>query len=210
MFSDTRAGEPCSYLRKGLARILPSSLLSLRSREGPVRMCNDKGRPAGNTECRAHRHTLPWGKALLSLFSFSAVSNSCVTPWAVTCQAPLSMGFSRQEYWSGLPFLLRGIFLIQGSNPHLLSPALAGRSLPFVPTGKHYWHFTINLLLLMRALCRDFPGGPVVRTLGFHCRGFGFNLWSRNFDPTYCALWAALPPRKCSSLKGNNWFYCFC
>ena len=26
------------------------------------------------------------------------------TPWAVTCQAPLSMGFSRQEYWSGLPF----------------------------------------------------------------------------------------------------------
>ena len=27
-----------------------------------------------------------------------------VTPWAVTCQAPLSMGFSRQEYWSGLPF----------------------------------------------------------------------------------------------------------
>ena len=26
------------------------------------------------------------------------------TPWAVACQAPLSMGFSRQEYWSGLPF----------------------------------------------------------------------------------------------------------
>ena len=27
------------------------------------------------------------------------------TPWTVGCQAPLSMGFSRQEYWSGLPFL---------------------------------------------------------------------------------------------------------
>ena len=26
------------------------------------------------------------------------------TPWTVPCQAPLSMGFSRQEYWSGLPF----------------------------------------------------------------------------------------------------------
>ena len=25
------------------------------------------------------------------------------TPWAIVCQAPLSMGFSRQEYWSGLP-----------------------------------------------------------------------------------------------------------
>ena len=32
----------------------------------------------------------------------SVVSNS-VIPWALTCQAPLSMGFSRQEYWSGLP-----------------------------------------------------------------------------------------------------------
>ena len=28
-----------------------------------------------------------------------------VTAWTVACQAPLSMGFSRQEYWSGLPFL---------------------------------------------------------------------------------------------------------
>ena len=35
------------------------------------------------------------------------VSKSCLTlatPWTVACQAPLSMGFSRQEYWSGLPF----------------------------------------------------------------------------------------------------------
>ena len=28
----------------------------------------------------------------------------CATAWIGTCQAPLSMGFSRQEYWSGLPF----------------------------------------------------------------------------------------------------------
>ena len=33
----------------------------------------------------------------------SVVSDSA-TPWTVACQAPLSMGFSRQEYWSGLPF----------------------------------------------------------------------------------------------------------
>ena len=32
----------------------------------------------------------------------------------------LSMGFPRQEYWGGLPFLLQGIFSTQGSNPHLL------------------------------------------------------------------------------------------
>ena len=38
----------------------------------------------------------------------------------VTHRAPLSREFSRQEYWSGLAFLLQGIFLTQGSNPCLL------------------------------------------------------------------------------------------
>ena len=42
------------------------------------------------------------------------------TPWTVACQAPLSMGLSRQEYWSGLLFLLQRIFLTQGLNPGLL------------------------------------------------------------------------------------------
>ena len=37
-----------------------------------------------------------------------------------SCLAPLCMGVSRQEPWSGLPFLLQGIFLTQGSNPSLL------------------------------------------------------------------------------------------
>ena len=37
-------------------------------------------------------------------FSRQAVSDSFVTLWTVACQAPLSMGFSRQECWSGLPF----------------------------------------------------------------------------------------------------------
>ena len=32
------------------------------------------------------------------------MSDSFVTPWTAAFQAPLSMGFSRQEYWSGLPF----------------------------------------------------------------------------------------------------------
>ena len=45
-----------------------------------------------------------------------------VTPWTVAQQAPLSIGFTRQEYWSGLPFPSPGLFLTQGLNPHLLSP----------------------------------------------------------------------------------------
>ena len=48
------------------------------------------------------------------------MSDSFATLWTVACQAPLTMEFSRQEYWSGLPFLLQGIFLTQASNPHLL------------------------------------------------------------------------------------------
>ena len=43
-----------------------------------------------------------------------------VTLWTLAHQATLSMGFSRQEYWNGLPTLLQGIFLIQGYNLHLL------------------------------------------------------------------------------------------
>ena len=46
------------------------------------------------------------------------VSNS-LQPNAA-CQAPLSVGFSRQEYWNRLYFLLQGIFPNQGSNPGLL------------------------------------------------------------------------------------------
>ena len=47
------------------------------------------------------------------------------TPWTVARQAPLSMGFSRQEYWNGLLFPPAGDFPNPGLNP--TSPALAGR-----------------------------------------------------------------------------------
>ena len=48
------------------------------------------------------------------------------TPWTVAHQAPLSMGFSRQEYGVGCCAVLQGMSLTQGSNPRLKSPALAG------------------------------------------------------------------------------------
>ena len=50
--------------------------------------------------------------------SCSVMSDS-VIPWTVAYQAPPSMEFSRQEYWSGLLFPSPGIFLTQGSNPSL-------------------------------------------------------------------------------------------
>ena len=51
-----------------------------------------------------------------------------VTPWTVACQAPLSTEFSRQEYYSGLPFPPPGDLPYPGIKPSPLeSPALAGR-----------------------------------------------------------------------------------
>ena len=49
-----------------------------------------------------------------------------VTLWTVAPQAPLSVEFSRQEFWSGLHALLQGIFLTQGSNLSPQLPTLAG------------------------------------------------------------------------------------
>ena len=50
------------------------------------------------------------------------------TPWTLACQAPLSMGFYRQEYWSGLPFPSPGDLPNPGIKPR--SPALQADSLP--------------------------------------------------------------------------------
>ena len=53
----------------------------------------------------------------LLLFLVTVVSDSFTNPWTVAHQAPLSMGFHRQEYCNGLPFPPPGFFPTQGSNP---------------------------------------------------------------------------------------------
>ena len=55
------------------------------------------------------------------------MSDSFATPWTVACQAPLFMGFPRQEYWSGLPFPSPGDPPNPGIEPAFsASPALTG------------------------------------------------------------------------------------
>ena len=57
------------------------------------------------------------------MYGGGLVAKSCptlVTPWTVACQVPLSMGLSRQEYWSGLPFPSPGDLPDPGINPSLL------------------------------------------------------------------------------------------
>ena len=62
-----------------------------------------------------------------------------VTPWTVPHQTALSMGFPRQEYWSGLPFPIPGDFPNPGIE--LISPALAGRFF----TTSNTWEALVNV-----------------------------------------------------------------
>ena len=81
---------------------------------------------------------------------FWVKSLSCVrlfvTPWTVAHQAPPSMGFSRQEYWSGLPFPSSGDLPDPGIEPR--SPALQADALTSEPSGKPDG-YTVSLYFLM-------------------------------------------------------------
>ena len=74
---------------------------------------------------------------MYAYFGGGLVTKSCstlVTPWTVALQAPLSMGFPRQEYWSGLPFHSPGDLPDPGMEPRSL--ALQADSLLSYPPGK--------------------------------------------------------------------------
>ena len=73
------------------------------------------------------------------------------TPWTVAHQAPLSMGFSRQGYWSGLPFPSPGDVPDPGNEPR--SPALQADSLPTELQGKP--SYTVLLSLIHLSLSQD-------------------------------------------------------
>ena len=83
-------------------------------------------------------HLLLYSRSVLFLehtisVSRSVVSNCFTIPWGVAHQAPLSMEFSRQEYWSGLPLPSPGDLSNLGIK--LGSPALQADSLPAEPLG---------------------------------------------------------------------------
>ena len=79
-----------------------------------------------------------------------------VTPWAAAHQAPLTMEFPRQEYWSGLPFPTPGGLPNPAIEPKsLASPALAGGFLTVVPPGKSPYKLPNGILIhsLYGAVC---------------------------------------------------------
>ena len=69
-----------------------------------------------------------------------------VTPWTIAYQASPSMGFSRQEYWSGLPFPSPGDLPDSGIEPG--SPALEADALTSEPPGKQILEGKKNNLII--------------------------------------------------------------
>ena len=106
---------------------------------------------------------------LKSCFLVSKLYLTLVTPWTAALQAPPSMGFPSQEYWSGLPFPSPGDFPDKGIQP--ASPALAGRFFTVEPLifpliNIILWIFSCfllieslvcNILFLIRKLCLITP-----------------------------------------------------
>ena len=106
------------------------------------------------------------------------IAKSCltlVTPWTIACQAPLSMGFSRQEYWSELSFPSPGDLPDPGINP--TSPALAGEFFTTEQPGKLIFSLNVHKVYLAifsplsvlqqgRKGCLSHPGSPRCSVLG--------------------------------------------
>ena len=74
-----------------------------------------------------------------------------MTPWTVARQAPLSMGLSRQEYWSGLPFPFPGDLPNPGIEPG--SPAWQADALSSEPPGNSHQGSSSNTFFMNQHVC---------------------------------------------------------
>ena len=106
---------------------------------------------------KSYLRTSPWSPVC----SFLVVSDS-VTPWTAARQAPLSMGFSRQEYWSGFP-------LPPPEDLPDLGMELASPSAPALQAGSLPLSYQGSSLIILGPMINHFPGdfsgGPVVKNL---------------------------------------------
>ena len=124
-----------------------------------------------------------------------------VTPWTVAHQAPLSMEFCRQEYWSGLPFPSLGDLPDPGIEP--MSPALAGNSLPLSHLGSSLFPIYVSF--------QDLSGLCCNRT-SWHSRGH--NIGCTSLPPTPTLMQTSLinhstayDPPECTALCRAFFFF---
>ena len=137
----------CIFLKKNKSYKLvldfdkSKKMIAVTSRPIPKRIINEcvaSKLIAGNTEpCEpCLQQPRGWVSRAGGAQSLSHVQ-LFVTPWTIACQAPLSMGFSRQGYWSGLPCPSPGDFSNPGIEPTSpVSPALQADSLSSESLGK--------------------------------------------------------------------------
>ena len=86
--------------------------------------------------------------------TYLVVSNTLATPWVIALQPSLSMGFPREEYWSGLPFPFPGEFSLTRDQISLSSPASAGRYFTTAPPGKPSPRGVIPYYLKASLICK--------------------------------------------------------
>ena len=125
------------------------------------------------------------------------LSHFFVTLWTTACQAPLSMGFSRQEYWSGLSCPPLGDFPDPGIEPHLLLLMywLAG-SLPLVPPRKITYLCSRELI---KGVCHITPFYLMLSLL-YLCTGFLFFVNVNTQITCMCAKSLQLCPTLCDRM----------
>ena len=127
-----------------------------------------------------------------------------MTPWTVARQASLSTGFSRQEYWSGLPCPPPGGLPHPGiESMSLMSFALAGGFLTTEPPGKPYSGVR---------LCKA-PSSCSLKMRAFYYKKRSLRLFCRRLP--LCVIMAAagnrqrpLPPRSWGGLVPQSWTHC--
>ena len=120
--------------------MLARNTAGTKSKQARERSQNVSRRMVGRAEGKegsTNKSPSPWRahKCIKSvcLLSHAVMSDSAI-PWTVARQAPLAMGFSRQEYWSGLPFPPPGDLPDPGIEP--ACPAVSGRFFTTETPGK--------------------------------------------------------------------------
>ena len=142
-----------------------------------------------------------------------------VTLWTIAHQAPLSVGFSRQEYWSGKHALLQGIFQTQGSNLGLPHHRQMLYPLSNQGTDK-YLHFKYSFLSITSGDLHDNVNILVSKNsftqcfLQFHFFTYKVSVYSwESFK--FKELWSLffalpqMPDHTSTEVSSVNWFLCF-
>ena len=134
-----------------------------------------------NKDCPRHFLIQCWNK-LGSLRPVTLVVSDSTTLWTVACQAPLAIGFSRQEYWRGFPYASPVVFLMLGSGETPLFFVGEGNGTPLQDSCLENsmdggaWSAAVHGVTKNRTRLSDFPF-----TFHFHA------LEKRNGNPLQCS-----------------------